>query len=252
MPFLKHISQLRKCVFLGLMIYAFITGIAYFFANSIYELLCEPLTIVFESSNLVDSQQRRMIFTGISDAFFLQLKLASTIGLIVSLPIIMVPVANFAWPGLHKSERRRLVCFSLISLLLFVSGVLVAYYFAMPITWRFMVSFESMYHSSKGFPVLMNLRADEYFSSAMKMLSGFGFVFQLPLVVKALHFVGVLSIDQIRQSRRYVIVIIFVLAAFLTPPDVISQVCMAIPMIILYELSVLWCRLGEKKNDRKE
>jgi sec-independent protein translocase protein TatC len=181
--------------------------------------------------------ERRMIFTALYEAFFTYLKVAFFGAVFFSFPIWATQLWLFIAPGLYRSEKKAITPFLIASPFLFVAGAALAYYFIFPLAWQFFISFETP-SDGGALPVQLEAKVSEYLSLVMQMILAFGLAFQMPVALTLLCRVGILNVEQLRKGRRYAIVGIFVVAAILTPPDIISQVGLAVPMILLYELSI--------------
>lgn len=169
------------------------------------------------------------------EAFCSYLKLSFLMSLMISFPFVVWQIYSFIAPGLYKFEKRSILPFIILSPILFVIGGAVAYYGAIPLAWRFFLSFENN-------AIVLEAKLNEYLDLVMDFFIGFGLAFQMPILISLLSKIGIINTNHLRKFRRYAIVVIFILAAILTPPDVISQIMLAIPMLFLYEISILFCR----------
>ena len=193
--------------------------------------------------------ERRMIFTALYEAFFTYLKVAFFGAVFFSFPVWATQLWLFVAPGLYRSEKRAVYPFLIASPFLFVLGAALAYYFIFPLAWRFFITFETP-PGQGSLPIQLEAKVSEYLSLVMQMILAFGVAFQMPVLLTLLCRVGILDVATLRKGRRYAIVGMFVVAAVLTPPDVISQIGLAVPLLALYELSILaavW--MAPKKPD---
>jgi len=235
MPLIEHLMELRTRLLwsVGAFLLAFM--VCYYFSTQIYGFLAAPLAnILFEQGG----GDRRMIFTALYEAFFTYLKVAFFGAVFFSFPIWATQLWLFVAPGLYRSEKRAVLPFIIASPFLFLLGAALAYYFIFPLAWHFFISFETPAGVGT-VPIQLEAKVSEYLSLVMHMILAFGIAFQMPVLLTLLCKVGILNVDSLRKGRRYAIVGMFVLAAIITPPDVISQVGLALPLILLYEISIL-------------
>lgn len=244
-PLLAHLVELRRRFIWSLL--AVIAGfvVCYCFAPEIYGFLVRPLAQVTEG------EHRRLIYTGLTEAFLTYVKLALWAGCFLAFPIIASQIWMFVAPGLYKNERSAFIPFLVATPVLFITGAALAYYFVFPMAWKFFLSFE-MPASANGMPIQLEARVSEYLSLSMTIIFAFGLAFQLPVILILLTRVGLLSARKLSQFRRYAIVLIFIIAAVITPPDVISQISLALPLMVLYELSILGAKWVEKTRSAAE
>jgi sec-independent protein translocase protein TatC len=234
MPLIDHLLELRRRLLWSVAAFAICFAVCYYFSSQIYGFLAQPLADILVQQG---GGERRMIFTALYEAFFTYLKVAFFGAVFFSFPIWATQLWLFIAPGLYKSEKKAVTPFIIASPFLFVAGAALAYYFIFPLAWQFFISFEST-AGDGGIPVQLEAKVSEYLSLVMQMILAFGLAFQMPVALTLLCRVGILQVETLRKGRRYAIVAIFVVAAVLTPPDIISQVGLAVPMIILYELSI--------------
>jgi sec-independent protein translocase protein TatC len=238
-PLLAHLLELRKRLIYSLLAIAVGFIISYFFAAQIYEFLVRPLAQATEGEN------RRLIYTGLTEAFITYVKLALWTGCFIAFPIVASQIWMFVAPGLYKNERKAFLPFLIATPVFFVTGAAMAYYFVFPLAWKFFLSFE-MPGGKGSLPIQLEARVSEYLSLSMTVIFAFGLAFELPVILVLLTRVGVLSSAQLASFRRYAVVLIFVVAAVLTPPDVFSQLSLAIPLLALYEMSIWGAKWVEK------
>ena len=245
MPLMDHLKELRSRVLwsVGAFIIAF--AVCYYFSQQIYAFLAQPLADILSKQS---GGERRMIFTALYEAFFTYLKVAFFGAAFISFPIWATQLWLFIAPGLYRSEKRAIYPFLLASPVLFVMGAALAYYFIFPLAWQFFISFETP-PGSGGIPIQLEAKVGEYLSLVMHMILAFGVAFQMPVLLTLLIKVGILNVETLRKGRRYAVVIMFVVAAIITPPDIISQIGLAIPLILLYEISIFAARWVAPKRE---
>jgi len=236
MPLIEHLMELRQRLLWSVVAFFISFSVCYYFSQQIYGFLAQPLAnVLFEQGG----GDRRMIFTALYEAFFTYLKVAFFGAIFFSFPIWATQLWLFIAPGLYRSEKRTIMPFLMASPFLFLAGAALAYYFIFPLAWHFFISFETP--AGEGtVPIQLEAKVSEYLSLVMHMILAFGIAFQMPVLLVLLCKVGILDVHKLRKGRRYAIVGMFVVAAIITPPDVISQVGLAVPLILLYEISILF------------
>jgi len=194
---------------------------------------------------------RRLIYTALHEAFFTYIKVSFWAAMFVSFPFIAMQFWKFVAPGLYKKEKKALAPYLVLSPILFFAGGALVYYFIFPLAWKFFLSFESA-GAAGGLPIQLEAKVNEYLSLVMRLIFAFGISFQLPIVLTLLARAGLATSVGLAAKRKYALVMVFVAAALLTPPDIISQIGLAIPIIILYEASIIAVRAVEKKKAEEE
>lgn len=241
-PLVEHLVEFRKRLVFAAMAWVIAFALCYLFVDEIYGFLMQPL-----ADATPKGEERRLIYTSLPETFITYIKLAAFAGFFVAFPVIAAQIYGFLAPGLYKKERRALLPYLVISPLLFIAGAALAYYQVFPLAWKFFLSFES---GAGAMPMAITLEAkvSDYLSLVMQLLMAFGFSFQMPLVLTLLAQIGMVQVESLKKGRRYALVAIVVVAAVLTPPDVFSQIALAVPLYLLYEMSIISCKMIEKKK----
>jgi sec-independent protein translocase protein TatC len=243
MPLLDHLIELRRRLMWSAATFLVCFFIAYYFSGDIYYFLAEPLANVLKEQGNPDPH---LIYTQLYEAFFTKIKVAFFGGAFVAFPMIAAQLWLFVAPGLYRSEKRALLPFLAATPILFVLGAALAYYFVFPFAWRFFASFQNP-TGGGGVPIELLPKVSEYLDLVMKLIFAFGITFQLPVALTLLAKVGITTSAQLKKFRRYAYVGMFVIAAILAPPDVITQTGLALPLIALYEISIVSARWVEPK-----
>tara|TARA_Y100001970_G_scaffold41512_1_gene51320 strand:+ start:7202 stop:7969 length:768 start_codon:yes stop_codon:yes gene_type:complete len=243
--FVSHLTELRKRLIHSLIFIFIIFVIGYIFAENIYNFLVEPYANAVKNDGL----NRRLIFTALHETFITYLKLAFFAAMFLGSPMILVQIWKFVAPGLYNNERKALLPYLIATPILFFLGGMLIYYLVMPLAINFFLSFETL-GNANSLPIQLEAKVNEYLSLIMRLIFAFGLSFQLPVLLNLLARVGIIDSEYLKKRRKYFIVIIFAAAAILTPPDPITQIGLAIPLLILYELSILSVKIIEKKREK--
>jgi sec-independent protein translocase protein TatC len=234
-PFSAHLEELRKRLIICFIAIGIGFVLSYGFKEKLFEVLTYPLIKVMHSGD-------KLIFTGLPEAFFTYLKVAFISGIILSTPVIFYQFWKFVAPGLYDKEKRLLIPIVALSTFFFVGGAFFGYFIVFPFGFRFFLGF-----ASDTIRPLPSMR--EYLSFSTKLLLAFGFVFELPLIITFFARMGIVSVDFLKTKRKYAILVIFTVSAILTPPDVATQIMMAVPLMVLYEISIVGAKIfGKKKS----
>src|SRR5260221_13017612 len=246
MPLLDHLIELRNRLmssFAGI-IAAFL--VCYQCKEAIYRFLQHPLAQIFEGET-----GRKMIATGLTEVFFTYIKVSFWAAICIAFPVVASQIWKFVAPGLYKNERRAFLPYLFATPVLFIMGAALAYFIVIPTAFRFFVSFETP-GSDGSLPIEIEAKVNEYLSLIMTLLFAFGVAFQLPVLLTLMARAGLITSAGLISKWRYAVVGMFAVAAVLTPPDIISQICLAVPLIILYGVSIISCRWVEKARAKRE
>ena len=241
--FISHLVELRKRLIHSLIFLIILFIFCYYFSEYIYGFLVNPYAEAVKNDDI----ERRLIFTALQETFLTYLKVSFFAAFFVTSPFILIQVWKFIAPGLYNHEKRAIMPYLVLTPILFLLGGMLVYYLIMPLAIKFFLSFESSGLSTH-LPIQLEAKVNEYLSLIMRLIFAFGLSFQLPVLLNLLARVGVIDSEYLKVRRKYFIVIIFAAAAILTPPDPITQIGLGIPLLILYELSILSVRLIEKKK----
>ena len=232
-PFTAHLEELRKRLISCFIAVGIGFALSYGFKEKLFQILTQPLIAVMQEGET-------LIYTGLPEAFFTFLKVSFLSGLMMASPVIIYQFWMFIAPGLYDREKRLLVPIVLLSSIFFVGGALFGYFIVFPYGFDFFLGFAT--ETIRPMPSMK-----EYLSFSAKLLLAFGLVFELPLVITFLAKLGIVSVPFLKKNRKYALLLFFVGAAILTPPDVVTQVMMALPLMVLYEISILGARIFGRK-----
>lgn len=234
LPLTSHLQELRKRLVLSFIAVGAGFIICYVFSQQLFDILSQPLLDMMPSGGSI-------IFTSVAEAFFTYMKVAFIAGLILASPFVLYQVWAFVAPGLYRHERSYVIPFVAAGSFFFALGILFAYFVAIPVGFRFLLSYATDF--IRPMPSMK-----EYLSFSIKFLLAFGLVFEFPVILVLLARVGIIDAKTLARHRKYAILLIFVFAAVITPPDVVSQVLLALPLMGLYELSILLAKIFGKKK----
>lgn len=229
---IDHLTELRKRLLYTVVMLLISTAIAYQFAGQIYGFLVTPL-----AQAMGEESTQRLIYTSLTEGFFTWIKLAFYAALFATLPFVISQIWLFIAPGLYRNERSAILPFLIATPVLFYLGGAMVYYIIMPLAWDFFLGFQSL-GTDTTLPIQLEARISDYLSFIITLIFAFGLCFQLPVLLILLGITGLISSKSLKAKRKFAVVGAFIVGAFLTPPDVISQIGLAIPVILLYELSI--------------
>jgi len=243
MTLIDHITELRKRLLWSFVYIIIIFVICFYFAENLFAFLARPLAELLDTEN-----GQGFIYTALQEAFFTELRIAFFFALFFSFPLIAIQIWKFIAPGLYTKEKKAFLPFLIATPVLFFAGGSMVYYLIAPVAWKFFLSYQNM--NSTGIPIRLEAKMGEYLNLMMRFIFAFGLAFQLPVVITLLAKANLVAYKTLKQSRKYAIVIAFLAAAFLTPPDPFSQISLALPIIFLYEISIYLAKIIEKnRND---
>ena len=244
--FMSHLTELRKRLINSFIFLLIFFVICYYFSEYIYGFLVDPYAQAVKG----EGPERRLIFTALQETFLTYIKVSFFAAFFITCPYILIQVWKFIAPGLYEHEKSAIMPYLVLTPILFILGGMLVYYLVMPLAIKFFLSFESS-GINTGLPIQLEAKVNEYLSLVMKLIFAFGLSFQLPVILSLLARIGVVDSKFLKERRKYVIVMIFAAAAILTPPDPITQIGLAVPLLILYELSIFSVKIIESKNKEK-
>jgi len=243
MSLIDHITELRKRLLWSFVYIIIIFVCCFYFADELFSFLAFPLV------NLMDIKNGQgFIYTALQEAFFTELKISFFFALFFSFPFISIQIWKFTAPGLYNNEKKAFLPFLIAIPILFFAGGAMVYYLIAPLAWKFFLSYQNL--NSTGIPIRLEAKMGEYLSLMMSFIFAFGLAFQLPVVIGLLAKARIVSYISLKKFRKYAIVIAFLASAFLTPPDPFSQISLALPIIILYEISIFIAKIIQKNKDQ--
>ena len=245
-PLIEHLIELRQRLLRAIMAIFVAFLVCFYFADEIFNLLIIP----YEQA-AGPLREIKLIYTAPQEYFFTQMKLALFGALFVAFPIIANQIYKFVAPGLYRNERHAFLPFLIATPILFAIGAALVYFFVMPLAMTFFLSMEQVGEAGKASIELLP-KVNEYLGLIMTLIFAFGLVFQLPVVLTLLGRAGIVSSEGLKSKRKWAIVIAFIVAAILTPPDPISQISLAIPTLLLYEISIYAVRMVEQRRAAAE
>jgi sec-independent protein translocase protein TatC len=237
-PLLDHLIELRRRLLWSVVTLGITFAICLYFARPIFAFLVQPL---------IAAGQHRLIYTAVFEAFFVEIKVAFFAAFMISFPIVASQLWLFVAPGLYAKERKAFLPFLLMTPVLFLAGAALAYYVAMPLALHYLLGYQG---DIGGIQQMALPGVGNYLDFSTRFIFGFGVAFLLPVLLMLLERAGLVTRQQLKRGRRYAIVVAFVVAAVLTPPDVVSQLLLAVPLVALYEVSLIAIWFTERKRAR--
>lgn len=253
----EHFLELRNRLLFSLLFFVASFIFCYIFADEIYQILLRPLINALElhhhnnqeNSNINQYlNQHRLIYTSPAEAFTTYIRMALWSAIFISFPIFIAEIYLFIAPGLYKKEKSVIIKWLIISPLLFIFGALIAYFIIAPLALEFFLAFEKSQSNNQILQLQLETRISEYLKLILNLILGFGIAFQMPLILVALLKFNIISVDNLINKRRYFIVAIFIISAILTPPDIISQITMAMPLLLMFEAVIIVAKINNRNR----
>ena len=243
MPLMDHLVELRRRLIWSMVAFFVAFLGCYWVSRDIYGVLVQPLgTILAERG-----ADRGMIYTSMTEGFFTHMKVAAFSAAFICFPVWGGQIWAFVAPGLYRNEKKAFLPFLLATPILFIMGAALVYFLILPMAWHYFISFEGI---EGGVPIRLEAKISDYLSLVMTFIFAFGMAFQMPVLLTLLTRAGLITAQGLVEKRRFAIVGIFVFAAVVTPPDILSQISLAIPMLVLYEISIVSSRWAQKQREK--